>query len=322
MEKKYHHLKSKINAAFEKTEENEARTNALKYIRDKHFNSNIDSKKLQREYKKIKEKNIKNLENLLSRTIKQLEQNGCKVYFATNKEEALKILRPLLEGEIVVKSKLNTGKEIELTENLEKWGYEVVETDLGDRIVQLAKSTSTHPLIPSLHIPKKKVIELFKAREDISTKELANIAGKQLRNLILKAKVGISGANAITAEEGFICLIENEGNQRLVTSLPKKHIVITGIDKIVENGEEAIKVAKAAAYYGMGVVSGNYISFIMGPSRTGDIAFEIVEGMHGPSEVHVILLDNRRKFIASSEFKEIDYCVNCGGCVNYCPVYE
>ncbi len=322
MEKKYNHLKSKINTVFEKTEENEARINALKYIQDKHFNSNVDSKKFQREYKKIKEKNIKKLEELLPRAIKQLEQNGCKVFLVSDKEDALKVLKSLLTGKIIVKSKLNTGKEIELTKNLKKWGYEVVETDLGDRIVQLANSSSTHPLIPGLHISKRKIANLFNADEDISTKELANIAGKQLRELILQAEVGISGANAITAEEGFICLIENEGNQRLITSLPKKHIVITGIDKIVENGEEAIKVAKAASFFGLGVISGNYISFIMGPSRTGDIAFEIIEGMHGPSEVDVILLDNKRKFIASSEFKEINYCVNCGGCVNYCPVYE
>lgn len=322
MEENYNKLKSRINLAFKKNDENQARINALSYIKNKHLVSNIDSLKLQREYREIKEKNINNLENLILKAMKQLKENGCKVYLASNKEEALKILKPLLEGEIIVKSKLNTGKEIDLTENLEKWGYKVVETDLGDRIVQLAGSSSSHPLIPALHVPKKKINDLFKVKENISTKDLVNIASKQLRELILQAKVGISGANAITAEEGYICLIENEGNQRLVTSLPKKHIVIAGIDKIVENGEEAIKVAKAASYFGLGVVSGNYVSFIMGPSRTGDIGFEIIEGMHGPSEVHVILLDNKRKFILNSEFKEILYCVNCGGCVNYCPIYE
>ncbi|MHA1385813.1 MAG: LUD domain-containing protein [Candidatus Helarchaeota archaeon] len=256
--------------------------------------------------------------------MKQLENNGCHVYLALNKEEALKILKSLLEGKIIVKTKTNTGKEINLTQNLENWGYEVVETDLGDRIVQLAKSKSTHPLIPGLHISKNKIIKLFNADKNISTKDLANIAGSQIRKKILDAKVGITGANAITAEEGFICLVENEGNQRLVTSIPKKHIVIAGIDKIVENAEQAIMVAKAAAYFGLGILSGNYVSFIMGPSRTADIAFEIVEGMHGPSEVHVILLDNHRREIANNKegFHELLFCVNCGGCLNYCPVYK
>jgi len=310
--------------SFQKKDENQARINALTYIQNKHLNSNIDSKELQEIFRGIKEKCILNLEFLVKKAKKQLENNGCKVYLTSNKEEALEIIKPLLEGKIIVKTKSNTAKEVELTQNLKKWGYEVIETDLGDRIVQLAESKSTHPLIPSLHIPKKKIIKLFNANDEISNKDLANIAGKELKEKIMQAKVGITGANAITAEEGFICLVENEGNQRLVTSIPKKHIVIAGIDKIVENGEQAIKIAKAAAYFGLGVISANYISFIMGPSRTGDIAFEIIEGMHGPSEVHVILLDNKRSEIIKrgKDFKEILYCVNCGGCVNYCPVYE
>ncbi len=322
-------LRQRIAEALSDSEVTQARNNALRVIQNKRATSPIDSEKLKMDFKEVKQRCIAKLNELLPKAVAQLRANGCEVYVVKSEKDLIPELLKILEGspgdKLVVKSKINTGKEVHLVENLEKHGYEVVETDLGDRIVQLLDSKASHPLLPALQVPKQRVAKLFGLNEpgrDYTTKEIVDAASKSLRQIITRARAGISGANAITAEEGLVCMVENEGNQRLITSIPKIHIVITGIDKIVETAVDAVKVVRAAAYFGLGAVSANYISFIMGPSRTGDIAFEVTEGMHGPEHVHVFLLDNGRQEILASPFKELLSCVSCGGCVNYCPIYQ
>ncbi len=322
-------LRQRIAEALSDSEVTQARNHALRVIQNKRTTSPIDSEKLKADFKEVKQRCIGKMTALLPKAVAQLRANGCDVHVVTGEAdlipELLKILEASPGDKLVVKSKINTGKEIHLVENLEKRGYEVVETDLGDRIVQLLDSKASHPLLPALQVPKQRVAKLFgldAPDRDYTTKEIVDAASKSLRQIITRARAGISGANAITAEEGLVCMVENEGNQRLITSIPKTHIVITGIDKIVETAVDAVKVVRAAAYFGLGAVSANYISFIMGPSRTGDIAFEVTEGMHGPERVHVFLLDNGRQEILASPFKEILSCVSCGGCVNYCPIYQ
>ncbi len=322
-------LRQRIADALGDSEVTQARNNALRVIQNKRATSAIDGERLRVDFKEVKQRCIGKLNDLIPKAVAQLRANGCEVHVVTGEKdlipELLKILAAIPGDKLVVKSKINTGKEVHLMECLEVQGYEVVETDLGDRIVQLLDSKSSHPLLPALQVPKLKVAKLFGLDEpgkDYAIKEIVDAASKSLRQIITRARAGISGANAITAEEGLVCMVENEGNQRLITSIPKTHIVITGIDKIVETAVDAVKVVRAAAYFGLGAVSANYISFIMGPSRTGDIAFEVTEGMHGPEHVHVFLLDNGRQKILASPFKEILSCVSCGGCVNYCPVYQ
>lgn len=305
-----------------------ARRQALDFIREKgeEIKQTENIRELKFSIKELKKRNLTEWKKLLARAVKQLKENGCQVFYAEDGKKVINYIKKIVDGDLIVKSKTNTGKEISLVKNLEQMGLEVVETDLGDRIVQLDGSNPSHPLVPALHIPRSRVLKLFapnyETTENPSAEEIVTLARVNLRDKILNSDIGISGANAITAQEGLICLVENEGNQRLVTSIPRKHIVIVGIDKIVEDISEATRVAKTASIFGLGLKTAGYISFIKGPSTTGDLGFEIVKGMHGPKEVHVIILDNKRTNIIKSPYQEVLLCISCGGCVNYCPVYE
>ena len=299
MNETYESLRTRIADALKNDLVNKSRKRALSTIRSNHISlaNQIPTQDLKSKFRESKSAAISNLSNLLELATTILRENGCNVYHTHSSAEVFKILNTIIDESLVVKCKTNAAKEIGLKKYLESRNIEIVETDLGDRIVQLLQSHASHPLIPSLHIPKNQVAQIFNITKDptqLTIKEIIDIARAGIRDLVLRANIGISGANAITAEEGFICLEENEGNQRLITSLPRKHIVLAGIDKIVANAEDALHIMKGAAYFGLAVRSGVYLSFISGPSKTGDIDFEITLGMHGPEELHVILLDNGR----------------------------
>ncbi len=325
----YRELNMKIDEELQKNNERKVRKIALNIIRDRHSQLAKDPEinNLSDEFIKIKKYCLNNINLLKERAFKNLRNNGCKVYEVNSAKEAISIIRGLIKGNLLVKSKTNMSKEINLKKELEKFGINIIETDLGDRLVQLAGIPSAHPILPSLNISKEKAYELLTGKkltssDSISINDTVKLASKGLKEIILKAKVALTGANVITANEGFIGLVENEGNQRLITSLARIHIVITGIDKIVPTLKDALIVMKAASYYGLGTKVAGYFSFISGPSRTGDIESTICYGMHGPEEVHVIFIDNYRSHVIKSEYKEILECCSCGGCVNYCPVFE
>jgi iron-sulfur cluster protein len=325
---KYLNLKKRVLDELKKEKERNIRKEALNIIRDRHqeLEEELDIEKLRRDYIKIKKFSINNLNRLKKLAFKRLEENGCQIYEAETPKEALDYLSQIIKDDLLVKSKTNVSKEINLLEELKNKQIEVIETDLGDRLVQLANLPAAHPILPSLCISKEQAYSLLTGKkvagDSISIGEVVKIASEGLRERILGAKVALTGANAITAEEGFIGLIENEGNQRLITSLAKKHIILTGIDKIVPNAQDAITIMKAASYFGLGTRIAGYFSFISGPSKTGDIESTICYGMHGPEEVHVIFINNYRSYILNSEFKDILMCCSCGGCTNYCPVFE
>lgn len=325
METDHQTLKNRITAALKNEIIIQSRKKALNSIREKQnlLKDQMDIEGIKKRFREIKKNAITNLPALLELAIKRLRENQCQVYYATRIDEVYNILDAIIDESRIVKCKTNASKEIDLKSYLDSRNIESIETDLGDRIVQLSQTHASHPLIPSLHIPRAQAAKLFHIKsKDPSIKEIVDSARLGLRDIVLNTKIGISGANAIVSADGLICLEENEGNQRLITSLPRKHIVIAGIDKIVPTAEEAIHIMKSAAYFGLGVRSGVYLSFISGPSRTGDIDFQITYGMHGPEEVHVILFDNGRQQIIDTGYEELLYCANCGGCVNYCPVYE
>jgi len=328
LDENHQNLKNRIAAALQNEIVIRSRKLALNSIRQKQsaLRNQISVEELKKKFRAIKTNAIKNLPTLLETAITRLRENKCQVYYATSVQDVLNVLNSIINESKIVKCKTNASKEIDLKNYLKSRNIEVIETDLGDRIVQLSQTHASHPLIPSLHIPKAQAAKLFhveaKDPEQVTIKEIVDVARRGLRDIILKTNIGLSGANAITADEGLICLEENEGNQRLITSLPRKHIVIAGIDKVVPTAEDAIHIMKSAAYFGLGVRSGVYLSFISGPSRTGDIDFQITYGMHGPEEVHVILFDNGRRQVIDTGYEELLYCANCGGCVNYCPVYE
>ncbi|MBD3226935.1 MAG: hypothetical protein GF329_02005 [Candidatus Lokiarchaeota archaeon] len=325
---KYDELQNRVNKELQKEKDKEVRKNALNIIRERHedLSEIIDKEKLKKEYKQIKKYCLNNLERLKKKAFKNLRENECKIYEVSSKD-ALNLISQIMEGNHLVKSKTNVSKELNLVEELNNEGIDVIETDLGDRLVQLAGIYPAHPVLPSLCISNEEAYELLTGKHlppesEISIDETVKIARSGLREKILEASVALTGANVITADEGFIGLIENEGNQRLITSLAKKHIIITSIDKIVRDAQDAITIMKTASFFGLGIKTAGYFSFISGPSKTGDIESTISYGMHGPEEVHVIFINNNRSEILNSEFKDILMCCSCGNCVNYCPIFE
>jgi iron-sulfur cluster protein len=286
----------------------------------------IDVNKLKEKLRKIREKSVEKLIDLKNLTEKNLEQQGIVVHEARNIIEAREILFSLIEkGEVIVKSKTNVGREIELNKFFEENKNEVFETDTGDFLVSVCEEEAVHPVTPAIHITTKRIVEAIerkfgvKLRED--PKEIVQWIRNYIRERIFRAKVGITGANVISSE-GTIFIVENEGNISLVSRVPEKHIIVSSIDKIVKSNEEAMTICKALAVFGTANSNVAYVNAIGGPSNTADIQKEIVYGAQGAREVHLILVDNGRSELLNSNLKEALYCIGCGACLYSCPVYR
>jgi len=284
----------------------------------------IDEELLKKELRRIKEESIKNLFMLKARAIGNLKKQGVQVFEAKDSKEAKEILLKLIpKGEIIVKSKSNVISEIGI-EDLEGRN-EIVETDCGDFLVQICEESSVHPVTPALHLSVDKIVKAiekkFGVKLEEKPEEIVKWVRGYLREKILKAKVGLTGANVISSDGG-IFIVENEGNISLVSKLPEKHIIVASIDKIVPSIQDAITICKALAIYGVGSSLPTYINVISSPSKTADIQEQIVYGAHGPKEVCLILLDNGRSKIIEEGLEEILYCINCGACLYFCPIYR
>jgi iron-sulfur cluster protein len=276
--------------------------------------------------RQVREKAIGN-EALLKQAVENLEQNGIKVYRAANREEAISLVISEIGNDgLVVKSKSNLTKEIGLTEALEAAGIDVVETDIGDRIIQLCGDMPSHPTGPASHLTSHDVARVLSAHLGKTVKPTARAVVELIRDeiseYISKAKIGITGANAIAAEDGAILLLHNEGNIIQVAMRPEKHIVLAGIDKIYPSIEEALNMLKLQTFYATGALSASFINVIAGSSQTADIEKQLIKGVHGPKEICLILVDNRRSDIARSDYKELLYCIGCGQCLLVCPAYN
>lgn len=275
--------------------------------------------------RKTREKCIGNGE-LLNLAIENLKNNGFRVYFAKTKEEALSyILKEIGDERLVVKAKSNLAREINLTEELDSRGIEVIETDIGDRILQLTNERPSHPTGPVSHLTtqdiSKSLSGYFKREVSSDPQELVKLIREDILGYMEAAKIGITGVNAIAAEEGAILLLHNEGNI-LDVMLRPKHIIVAGIDKIYPNLDEALNMAKLQTFYATGELITSFINIVGGPSKTMDIEKKLLKGIHGPEEICLILLDNHRSEIIQSEFKELLYCIGCGACLLHCPVYN
>lgn len=283
---------------------------------------------LREQLRKIKQESIGRLEQLLPQAVCAMEKNGFHVYLANSNEAAAAHIAALVNGaNKVVKSKTNTGKEIDITKRLQQQGAEVYETDLGDRLAQLeGKGKSAHTLAPAAHLTKEDCAALLSRDigEALPAEAVALVAAarKRLRGVFMEAQVGISGANAIAAENGAVFLTENEGNIRCATSLPQKHIIIAGIEKIVPRFSDGLTVMKSASSFGCGQDIGTYVSIIDGVSHFHAPSMAFLHGAQGPQEVHVVLLTQGRREAIAQGYEEVLYCINCGGCLNTCPVYH
>jgi L-lactate dehydrogenase complex protein LldG len=263
---------------------------------------------LAKEVRSIKERSLERWEELLKEAMDNIVSNRGQAYFAKTAADARKIIGDLVGKEkVVVKSKSLTSEEIGLRQHLQSLGNEVWETDLGEFIIQLLGEEPMHILSPAIHVPREEVAKLFSnvMKESIPAdiQEEVRAARRFLRSKYISAQVGISGANIVAADTGAVFVLENEGNARLVTGFPEKHIVLVGIEKLVPTLSDAFKVAEVTWRYAQYVIP-SYMSLIGGPSKTGDIEKVITYGVHGPKEYHVVFIDNGRSELAKDPGSE------------------
>ncbi|UCE40459.1 MAG: LUD domain-containing protein [Candidatus Aminicenantes bacterium] len=290
----------------------------------------IPWEQIKEKAKAIREDCIKRLPELIQQFTREAQKVGTQVYRAETPSEALSAIEKILQekkAKNIVKSKSMVSEEINLNHFLEKKGYRIVETDLGEWIIQLAGERPSHITAPALHKTKEEVAKLLSERLQLEVlpdpKEIVKLARKQLRKEFIQADVGISGANLAVAESGTLVIVSNEGNARLVTSLPPVHIAVVTAEKFVETLEQATSLVKALVSASSGLKLTAYVSFITGTSRTTDIEKQLVIGVHGPEELHVIILDNGR--LEASKDQDLDKilsCLKCGGCMLICPIFQ
>jgi len=277
---------------------------------------------LRNEARRIKDETLLNLDRYLEQFTGNAEKAGAVIHWARDGREACGIILDLIDAHDatnVVKSKSMATEEIHLNHALEAEGVNPVETDLGEWIIQLANETPSHIVVPAIHKTKGQIADLFVEKTGIEKTDdvdvLTNTARKVLRSRFAEAEVGISGVNFGVAETGTILILENEGNIRLTTSLPKIHIALMGIEKVIPRFADLDVFLKLLPRSGTGQRLTTYQSLITGTKRERDD--------EGPDEVHIILMDNgRSRMLAHPVTRQSLACIRCGACLNACPVYQ
>lgn len=270
----------------------------------------------------VKWEAINHLDRYLLEFEKRVKERGGHVFWAETADEARKYVTDLAVSRgvrKVVKSKSMVTEEIHLGAALEKAGIEVFETDLGEFIVQLRNEPPYHIVTPAMHLTRDQIADLFKAKLGHAGTEdpqaLVATARRVLRSAFFSAEMGISGANFLVADSGLIAISTNEGNGRLCTSLPRIHVVVTGIEKVIPRLEDLAVLWPVLATSGTGQPITTYNTLIGGPRCAGEA--------DGPEEFHVVLVDNgRSELLANVEQREVLHCIRCGACLNACPVFR
>ena len=259
---------------------------------------------------------------LLEQLEKKLTENGIQVHWAETPEQANAIIHGILkaaEARSVVKGKSMVSEETELNHYLEERDIEIIESDLGEYIIQLAKEPPSHIVMPAVHKNRFEVAELFHEfhpeipyTDDVD--ELTQTARQILRTRFANADAGVSGVNFAVAETGTLCLVENEGNGRLSTTAPRLHIAITGVEKVVEKLSDVPPLLEILTKSATGQPITTYFNMISRPRQPDEL--------DGPEAVHLVLLDNGRSRIrVDEELLDTLHCIRCGACINHCPVY-
>jgi L-lactate dehydrogenase complex protein LldF len=277
---------------------------------------------LREQARLIKEEMLAHLDKYLADFAENAERAGANIHWARDAKEANAIVLNLLReknARRVVKSKSMATEEIHLNAALEAANINPVETDLGEWIIQLAHETPSHIVVPAIHKSKKQIADLFVEKLGIApTDDVAVLTGtarQLLREQFASAEVGISGVNFGVAETGTILILENEGNARLTTSLPKTHIAVMGIEKIIPRFGDLDVFLKLLPRSGTGQRLTTYQSLITGVKRKPED--------EGPDELHIVLLDNgRSRMLAHPATRQSLACIRCGACLNACPVYQ
>jgi len=270
----------------------------------------------------IKWEAIENLDKHLAAFADKLESRGTKICWASNGYEAVDYILGVCRrhgAQNIIKSKCMTTEEIHLNPALEKAGFQVVESDLGEYIVQLRDEAPFHFVFPAMHLKRDSISAIFEEKlgtaPSSDPEELTMIARRVMRRKYCEADIGISGANFAVAETGMISITENEGNARLTTSLPRVHIAVLGIEKVVPKLEDLAVMLQMLGTAGTGQWLTAYNSMIGGPRQPGEL--------DGPEEFHVVLLDNHRtRLLADPEQRDALRCIRCGACLNVCPIFK
>jgi len=286
--------------------------------------------RIQRELHRLKADAISRLPELVEQFTREAESVGTVVHHAATIEEARQVVGGIARrhgARLAVKTKSMVTEEIGLNEYLGRLGVEVIETDLGEWIVQLAHDRPSHLIAPAIHWTREQVAALFSKEvgRELSPEvtQLVAIARERLREAFIRADLGISGANIAIASTGSLVIVTNEGNADLTTTLPPVHVAVVGIEKIVPTLGDATRILEVLARNATGQKFSTYVGMITGPSRTADIELTLTTGVHGPKEVHVVLLDNGRWAARDDpDLREALHCIKCGACANVCPPYS
>ncbi|RME90113.1 MAG: hypothetical protein D6770_03150 [Anaerolineae bacterium] len=275
----------------------------------------------------VRAETIAHLDEHLARFLARAEANGFIIHRARDATQARHIVLEIVEQArkevgkdetLVVKSKSMLSEEVGVNHALEAAGHRVVETDLGEYIVQLRGERPSHIITPAVHLRRQDVARLFHEKlglpytEDVAA--LTAAARRELRDLFLRADVGISGVNFGVAESGSLCLLTNEGNGRMVTTLPPVHIALMGMERLVPTLDDLALMLALLPRSATGQKLTVYTTLIQGPRRPGEA--------DGPRERHLILVDNGRSALRGSPLEEALYCIRCGACLNACPVFR
>jgi L-lactate dehydrogenase complex protein LldF len=270
---------------------------------------------------RVRDFGMQNMDLLLEQWESKARAEGTIVHWVESGQEVNAKVIEIARGHNVrkiIKSKSMLGEETNLNHALEAAGIDVRETDLGEYIIQQSGETPSHIIAPAVHKSRDEIADLFaekhQRRRLTDIAELTHEAREILRPHFLDADMGISGANFLVAETGSTMIVTNEGNGRMTTTLPRVHVAITGIEKIVPTLEDVSMILRLLTRSATGQSISNYLSFTTGPKRTGD--------KDGPGEFHVIIVDAGRTGVLASEMREALRCIRCGACMNHCPVYQ
>jgi L-lactate dehydrogenase complex protein LldF len=265
---------------------------------------------------------VNHLDQYLEEFVAKIEARGTKVHWASNAAQAREIVLQIVadkKAKSVIKSKAMTSEEIHLNDALEEVGLKVVESDLGELIVQLRKEAPYHIVFPSMHLTRDEINVLFQhelgSADTNDPEELTMIARRALRSKYLTADIGITGANFAIAETGMVSITENEGNARLTAALPKTMISLIGIEKVLPKLADLALFLPMLATMGTGQALTCYNTMYGGPRQPGEA--------DGPEEWHIVLLDNHRtELLADAEQRDALHCIRCGACLNVCPIFR
>lgn len=268
----------------------------------------------------IRAHTISHLDTYLSQLADNVEKHGGHVFFANTPEEARAYIQEVAKktnSKKIIKSKSMVTEEFGLNHALEEIGCKVLETDLGEYILQLSNSPPSHIVMPALHFSKEQIQVIFQKYGYTGTSdmhELVNFAREQLRPEFLSADMGITGCNFAVAESGSVCIVTNEGDGRMVTGLPKTLVTVMGMERIVPTFTDLELLVTMLTRSAVGKVLTSYISIFTGVKQPGEV--------DGPEEFHLVIVDNNRSKILGTEFQDSLRCIRCAACINVCPIYR